>query len=480
VNRDSPEKGAYGDGSPIAAFATPLAESALAVIRCSGDGAVELAAPFFSRPEKLKTAAGHSIVHGWIRHEGEKIDEVLVSVYRQPKSYTGEEGLDISCHGGIAAARGVMKILRKAGFRNALPGEFTFRAFMNGRIDLTRAESVMEMVSAKTGAGLRGAALRLSGALENEIRSLRDKLTDILAETEIYLDYSEDEFVPGGAEDPGGMAGEEGGGMPGRALAEEVLARLGALAASFKRERLYQDGALAVIAGKPNAGKSSLFNRLIGEDRAIVDEAPGTTRDFIEAWISIEGIPVRLADTAGLRDGLSPDSVENTGMDRSRALMAEADLVLCVTDGTEKYEHEKGFPFKGETPRLFIWNKADLPSCPAPPRGFLPVSAITGSGIPELCGAIAAALEKTAEGPHAPGGPGEMTGAAPGTQRQKELIDEAAAPLAEALDLADRGEPLDIIAPLLRESANALGEITGEVSSAGILEKMFSKFCVGK
>jgi tRNA modification GTPase len=433
---------------------------------------VELAAPFFSRPEKLKTAAGHSVVHGWIRHDGEKIDEVLISVYRQPKSYTGEEGMDISCHGGIAAARGVMKILRKAGFRDALPGEFTFRAFMNGKLDLTRAESVMEIVSAKTGAGLQGAALRLSGALETEIRAMRDKLVEILAETEIYLDYSEDEFIPGGEEAPAGM--------PGRALAEEVLARLGALSASFKRERLYQDGALAVIAGKPNAGKSSLFNRLIGEDRSIVAEAPGTTRDFIEAWISVEGIPVRLADTAGLRAGLSPDPVENTGMDRSRALMAQADLVLCVMDGTEKYEHEPDFLFGGESPRLFIWNKADLPSCSAPPPGFFPVSAMTGSGIPELCAAAAALLEKTAADPRASHGPGEKTGAAPGTERQKELVDQAAALLAEALSLADRDEPLDIIAPFLRESANALGEITGEVSSAGILEKMFSKFCLGK
>ena len=197
-NVPAPNIRAYGENGPIAAFATPLAESALAVIRCSGEGTIERAVPFFSRPEKLRTAPGHSVVHGWIRHGRERIDEVLISVYRAPKSYTGEDGMDISCHGGIAAARGVMKILRGAGFRDALPGEFTFRAFMNGKLDLTRAESVMEMVSAKTGEGLRGAALRLSGALEAEIMSLRDALTEILAGTEIYLDYSEDEFFPPG------------------------------------------------------------------------------------------------------------------------------------------------------------------------------------------------------------------------------------------------------------------------------------------
>jgi tRNA modification GTPase len=467
------DKASYGSGGLIAAFATPLAESALAVIRCSGGGSIEEAARFFSRPERLASAAGHSAVHGWIMSGGEKIDEVLVTVYRAPSSYTGEESLDISCHGGIAAARAVMKVLRAAGFREALPGEFTFRAFMSGRLDLTRAESVMEMVSAKTDAGLKGAASRLSGALEHEIAGIREKLVEVLAGTEIYLDYSEDEFFPEDRETSVKNPSVQEDRLPEIHRAQEILVRLKALSASYGRERLYHDGVLAVIAGRPNAGKSSLFNRLIGEDRAIVADVPGTTRDWIEAWISIDGIPVRLADTAGLADG-SPDPVEKAGVERSRELMAEADIVLYVIDGTQGIvPGDRAFlESGGRGIRLAVWNKADDPSCRETPDGFFPASAKTGGGIRELCAAAAAALEKKA------GGSGERAG--PGTARQKDLIDAAALSLEEALKLAENGETLDLIAPLLRESADALGEITGDVSSAGILEKMFSKFCVGK
>ena len=459
--------GTYGDDSPIAAFATAPGWSALTLIRCSGKGALEIAAKVFSPGEKLRGVAGNTVLHGWIVSHNEKIDEVLVSVFRAPKSYTGEDGLDISCHGGIAAGRGVMAALRAAGFRDALPGEFTFRAFMNGKIDLTRSESVMELVSARTDTSRSHAVGRLSGALENEINEIKQKLVEVLSGAEIFLDYSEDEI--------GADTDEIAGRLPGQDRAREVLARLHKLAASWQRERLYQEGILAVIAGRPNAGKSSLFNLLIKEERSIVTEIPGTTRDWIEAWVSMEGIPVRLADTAGLRE--SHDPVEKIGVERSRDLLDAAELVLYVIDGEAGITGEDR-DFIGELRAgkqvLIIWNKADIAPSTADIAGSLiSVSAKTGEGIAELTRAIAEAIAAKVPADHS-------QTAAIGSERQKNLVEAAASAVEEALLLAEREEPLDIIAPLLREAVNSLGEITGEVSTADILEEMFSRFCVGK
>jgi tRNA modification GTPase len=513
----------YGDESPIAAFATPLAQSALTLIRCSGKGAIELAASVFSSPRRLLRARGNTVLHGWITAPpalsgsaeaaacgraacgataSGKIDEVLVSVFRAPASYTGEDGLDISCHGGTAAGRAVMEALHAAGFRDALPGEFTFRAFMNGKLDLTRSESVMELVSARTDEGRRHAVNRLSGALEEEINHIKNLLVEALSATEILLDYSEDEIDA--------EAGEAADRFPGGVQAEEALARLKRLSSSWRRERIYQEGILAVIAGRPNAGKSSLFNMLLGEERSIVTEIPGTTRDWIEAWVSIEGIPVRLADTAGLRD--SDDRIEKIGVERSLELLDEAELVLYVIDGeTGPAAEDRAFLEEtADKARLIIWNKADIRPLPAAGAAggafpaaalsagqdgraaaadIISVSAKTGEGIDALGRAIAAAVEAAAPdaaGEARPGAPGSAVNnasraeAALGSARQKTLVENAAAALGEALDLAGRNEALELVAAPLREAINCLGEITGEVSTADILELMFSRFCVGK
>jgi tRNA modification GTPase len=485
----------YGDERPIAAFATPPGESALTLIRCSGKNTVELAAAVFSRPQKLRAAPANSIVHGWITAP-EKIDEVLIAVYRAPKSYTGEEGLDISCHGGLAAGHAVMGALRAAGFRDALPGEFTLRAFLNGKLGLTQAESVMEIVAARGDMGRRRAVGRLSGALEAEIRAVKRQLVEVLAGTELFLDYSEDELETGGAEALGLL--------PERHRAEEALARLDKLAASWAMERLCRDGALTVIAGRPNAGKSSLFNLLLREERSIVTEIPGTTRDWIEGWLSLEGFPLRLMDTAGLRESGGPgaDPVEQIGMERSRELIEQADIILYVVDGAAGLSGgDRAFldahaarnaPGEKAPPLIIVWNKADIAP---PPAGTFPggrplsLSAQTGQGLPDLIAALSAALGGIAGGDWEPGAPdssgtslGESPGDSPGigTARQKELIATAQAAVGDALSLSAQGEALDLIAPLLREAVNALGEITGEVSTAEILETMFSRFCVGK
>ena len=477
-------KPSYGDDAPIAAFATAPGKSALTLIRLSGAGAIEAAASVFSKPDKLKRAAGNTVIHGWICRGDEKIDEVLVSVFRSPRSYTGEDSLEVSCHGGIGAGRAVLETLKSCGFRDALPGEFTFRAFINGKLDLTRSESVMELVSAKTDAGRSHAVQRLSGLLETEINRIKKMLVEALAGAELYLDYSEDEISAD--------TDEKAGILPGQERVHEALVRLKKLAAAWDRERIYQEGISAVIAGPPNAGKSSLFNFLLREDRSIVTEIPGTTRDWIEAWVSIEGIPVRLADTAGLRE--SGDPVEALGVQRTRELLDGADLILYLIDGTYGIsEEDRAFLAEyGHTPesaaqagahQLLLWNKADIAPLPAQlaDSSAIAVSAKTGEGIVELSRAVAAAVQAQADTTAGAGEAAEAAqSAAPGSARQKNLIDAACAALEEALALAGRGEPLDLIAPLLREAVNALGEITGEVSTAGILEEMFSRFCVGK
>ncbi|MDR2158777.1 MAG: tRNA uridine-5-carboxymethylaminomethyl(34) synthesis GTPase MnmE [Treponema sp.] len=490
----------YGDEDPVAAPATVAGESALTLIRCSGDTSIARLGGIFSPAEKVLGAPGNTVIHGWIIKSGtaEKIDEVLVSIYRKPRSYTGEDGFDVSCHGGMAVAAAVMDALRGAGFRDALPGEFTFRAFMNGKLDLTRAESVMELVSAKTDEGRRYAAGRLAGALKKEIDAVKRELVEVLAEAELLLDYSEDEQGEGAGD-------ETAGALPDRFRVEQTLLRLKALAAAWDRERLYREGILAVIAGRPNAGKSSLFNLLMREERSIVTALPGTTRDWIEGWISLEGIPVRLVDTAGLRGdadaagtaGTVLDEAERMGIARSRGLVEEADLVLYVLDGEAGITGEdRRFldEFAGgegrNRPVIVLWNKADLAAPPADPDrlpaaacclSFFAVSAKDGTGMVELTKAAAALLKfRPGYANGGTGAAGDIPGAAPGTLRQKELIDGAAAALEEALALAGKKEPLDLIAPLIREAAEALGEITGEISTAEILEAMFSRFCVGK
>ncbi|MDR1095828.1 MAG: tRNA modification GTPase [Spirochaetaceae bacterium] len=511
------QKPAYTDLAPIAAIATARGPAALSVVRTSGQGSVELLARVFSRPKALREAAGNAVVYGWItrgeestvdtgaefaqKHGGpsvefaqsansrsktakqfcDRIDEVLVNVYRAPRSYTGEDGADIICHGGSAVPNAVLGILLRSGFREALRGEFTFRAFANGKLGLTRAESVLEMVDARTDKARENAAFRLSGALETEIDAIKQNLVTALAALELSLDYSELDGVEDAPE-----------GLPERPLVNNALARLESLAETYRSQRLCGEGALVVIAGKPNAGKSSLFNLLLKEERAIVTPIPGTTRDYIEATLDIGGIPVRLADTAGLRE--DAEGIEAEGIRRSRALMDEADLVILVKDSGETESGPAGTASaaggsplaRGQSPRaeavtararptVTVWNKIDLGGVRFPADNGVALSAKTGAGLPELLRAVSEALL---------GGQPPERGPALGTDRQRALVDLAIAAIKEAVALADSssGEPpaLDLAAPALKNAVDALGEITGEVTSEAILTAMFSKFCVGK
>jgi len=316
-------------------------------------------------------------------------------------------------------------------------------------------------------------------------------LVEVLAAAEIYLDYSEDEFLSPDE--------ESAGTLPNKTLAEKAAKRLKILSELWSRERIYAEGALAVLAGMPNAGKSSLFNYLIREDRSIVTDTPGTTRDWIEAVISLDDIPLRLADTAGLRKmdasgSKNVDEAERIGVERSIELLEKADLVLYVVDGIKGLTEEdreflvKHSKMQKEKPLITLWNKADIAN-PSPSvfpdeiikAQFLPVSAKTGEGIPELLRLMVSLLEKSPISSFSSSTEDQLLEAAgPGNIRQKELIDLAVGEIEEALVMARQGKSLDLIAPLIRSAVNALGEITGEVSNADILKVMFSRFCVGK
>ncbi|MDR1127308.1 MAG: tRNA uridine-5-carboxymethylaminomethyl(34) synthesis GTPase MnmE [Treponema sp.] len=466
----------YGDDSPIAALATGAGENALAIIRTSGKNCLQLLSSLFSNPQKLLSAPGNSVVLGWIlsnpsplsneEGEAERVDQVLISVFRAPKSFTGEDCADISCHGGSATVNGVLSSLRAAGFRDSLRGEFTFRAFMNGKIGLTQVESVMEIVSSRTERSLQNAVKRLSGALEREISAIKEHLVEALAAVEIFLDYSEDE-IPDNED-------EKSGALPKKPLVQDCLQRLRELSASFHMERLYQDGASVVIAGRPNAGKSSLFNRLVKQDRSIVADAPGTTRDYIEAYIAVQGVPIRLVDTAGLRK--TENAVERIGVEYTQNLTKSADVLIYVVDGVEGLTVEDRVFLDGVSSAqateaekvITVFNKADL----LEQAGCLCVSAKTGQGLDDLAQAIVQALRVS--------GDESTTSVGIASVRQKDLIDSAVDCLSSALALSEKREPLDVIAPLVRTAIDALGEITGQVSTADILETMFSKFCVGK
>jgi len=456
---------------PIAALATPGGRSALAVIRTSGPGTFELLASCFSRPSALLEAPGLSLVHGFFMdgRTGERIDEVLVALFRAPKSPTGEDQAEVSCHGSPVIVRRILSCLHVAGFAPALPGEFSFRAFTQGKSDLVEAEAVAELVDARS-EGARGEALRrLEGRLSRRLGEARKALLDLLAEAEVRLDYAEEDGSPSELFPRGKLAA--------------LRAELATLAASWRTGRLYAEGAMLALAGRTNAGKSSLFNLLLREDRALVSPEPGTTRDWIEAGVEIGGFPLRLVDTAGLRAG--PEGIEARGIERSRALVSEADLVCCLVDSSlgPGAEDEELLALRPDA--LRIWTKTDLPDSLPCPRGWIPLSTEEGRGLEALHEALATALKGLAGRPPE-GGPPDRDEVAIANLRQKELLERAVEALDAVLGVLDAsspagvGELLDAAALELRVAAEALGELTGEIVSAEVLETIFAGFCLGK
>jgi tRNA modification GTPase len=406
-------------------------------------------------------ARSYSLLHGFIINpeNGEALDDVLVSVFRPPSGYTGEEAFEIYCHGSLPGIRGILRLLAGLGFRQAQPGEFTFRAFYRGRMDLTRAEAVQEIVSSQTEKAHSLALHRLAGAVAEKIDEAKNLLAGALAGVEIRLDYPE--------EDAPDSHDEKAAVLRAVSRSEEILGRL---LATYAEGRLYQEGCRVALAGRTNAGKSSLFNYFLKEDRSIVSENPGTTRDYIDALIPVGGIPVKLYDTAGLRDSLDP--VESEGVRRSRLILEEADLVIYLIDASDSFRMEKE---DEETIQalgnrcITVWNKIDLASGAAK-AGGLCISARTGDGIPQLLKEIERKLLPVQSA-------GEE--AVIDSLRQKELLEQSLAALRRFRSRAGK-YPLDIVAEDLREASGALGEITGEVTIEERLAVMFSRFCVGK
>jgi len=447
------ENAYYDTEEPIAALATPWGESALAVIRVSGVGAVELAAACFSKSKVLIEAKSHTLHYLNLvdPDSADLIDEVTVAVFRAPRGYTGEDALEIYCHGSLAGIRKILELLKRVGFRDAKPGEFTLRAFLNGKLDLTRAEAVQEIVTAKTRKAHSLALHRLSGGLYKRISELKQLLIDVIGKVEVQLDYAEDEVF-----------------FEEKIPVEKITAirqALTQLASTYQIGSIYSDGVKVALAGPTNAGKSSLFNLFLKEDRSIVSDIHGTTRDYIESWISVQGIPVRLFDTAGFRE--SHNEIEEEGIRRSSQIIDQSDLVLYLVEDYDEVDLDAINPSY-----IYIWNKADIQKATAP-KGFFPLSTITGEGFTRIEQELVQRLTQ-----HAACSTDQDVMI--DSLRQKEVLDRAVESLGVAVDAIDQGMPLDIIAPELQEAMNALGEITGEVTSADILARIFSGFCVGK
>ncbi len=444
----------------IVAAATPPG-GALAMVRLSGPGCIEALASRFSRPEALARATGHTVTHGFVLDaSGAPADEVTVSVYRAPKSFTGEEAAEIVCHGAAPCVDAVLSACESAGARAALPGEFSFRAFANGKMDLARAEAVGELARAKSSEARAEALSRLSGSLSAEIAEIRDAALGVLAAVEVRLDYGEDEID--------GDLGDE------TAALGALRARLEAISASWKIGRLVEEGAVVAVAGRTNAGKSSLFNRILREERSIVSDIHGTTRDYIEAVFDLGGIPIRLFDTAGIRD--SADPVEAEGVRRSRAVLEGADLVLFLADGSEgaasAEDALRDAAVPDGTPLVRAWTKTDLVGTALPPAGWIGVSSRTGAGFDDLHRAMLDALGA--------GGAERAGGTRIASERHKRLADAASRALGDSEAALGSGLPLDAVALDLRDALESLDAVLGLGVGDDVLETIFSKFCVGK
>lgn len=433
---------AYTTQEPIYALATSYSPSALAVIRASGEGVLSLFAPFFKGG--LLKAKTNQAVHGYIFDKnGKKIDEVMVIRYDQGRGYTSEEAFEIMSHGSLPVIKGISKVLEEAGFRRALKGEFTYRAFMHGRMDLTEAEAVEELVKARSEKARGDALERLEGSLRREAERIKNEIVEILASLEVQLDYGEDEII-------------EDWVFP-QDRVDSIIERLQRICDTYSASRLYSEGATVVLAGRTNAGKSSLFNALLKENRAIVSSIAGTTRDYLEVQAEIEGIPIRLFDTAGLRD--SSDEIEAEGIRRSESLIDSADLIVYVLDGDEK-EGEKSDRV------LYVHSKSDLTGS----TQELSFSSKTGDGIGNIARAIADKLSQDIK----------EYGEVPqiDSERQKRMLEETIESLNDAKKA--RNMSVDIIALYFQSALSSLSYLTGEITNDDILDVLFSSFCLGK
>ncbi len=445
------------DRDTIVAIATGHGEAAIGIVRLSGSEAVGIASGFFCGSRELNRVGDRRMTYGRFVVGDRDLDEVLVSVMRGSRSFTGEDTVEFNCHGGPLLLRRAMEALVSAGARPAEPGEFTRRAFLNGRIDLTQAEAIADMITAGADRGLQSAYFQLRGGLRSRFEDLAEALRDSLTLLEAGLDFYEDAEV------------EQDAIRPSLKRSAEEIERL---IDSYRHGKVIRDGALVALAGPPNAGKSSLLNRLLEEDRAIVSPISGTTRDTIEESITLDGIRVTLVDTAGIAK--PRDAIEREGARRSREAIARAALVLLVVDASVPAAAglEKMISDVDPANVVLVKNKSDL-DLHADWRGDRPfqdlaVSALTGDGLDRLRKSVRGHVMAVSD-------PDAVTHA-----RHAEALRRAGDALGRATEALDQGMPREVIAVELREAADALAEIVGEITSDEILDRIFSTFCIGK
>ncbi len=450
----------------IAAIATPLGEGGLAVIRVSGAKAFAIVDKSFQPVGKtsLKPSAAptHTIQFGKIIRDDKVIDEVLLAVLRAPRTFTREDTVEISCHGGLLPAKLVLDTLLASGARVAEPGEFTKRAFLNGRIDLAQAEAVADLIHSRTELALAAANEQLAGKLSQRINRLRDDLMHALAHVEAHIDFPDEDIAPDTKDNL-------------LKRLENGVAFMDELLRTADEGQILRRGIRAAIVGRPNAGKSSLLNQLLGRDRAIVSHIPGTTRDTIEETANIRGLPVVFIDTAGLRE--SQDEIEVEGIRRSRESLAQAELILHVLDAGEPLTaaDENYFTEFAGKKRIVVRNKTDLPvnlNLPLLEALIVDVCCVSGQGIEALKDAIKSLVwagEIKAE----------MLQVAINSRHQ-DALNRACASTRHAADALRADATLELVAMDLRIAANAVGEIVGKTTTEDLLDSIFSTFCIGK
>ncbi|MDQ6655638.1 MAG: tRNA uridine-5-carboxymethylaminomethyl(34) synthesis GTPase MnmE [Verrucomicrobiota bacterium] len=441
------------DNDTIAAISTPAGEGAIALVRLSGPEAVEVADAIFRGRQLPSQFQSHVQHFGRVMDSEQLVDEVMLAVHRAPHSYTGEDLVEISCHGGVLVTARVLECCLRAGARAARAGEFSERAFLHGKMDLTQAEAVIDLIRARTDLALRAATEQLQGRLGAEMRAIRDALVDLLAHVEAAIDFPDEDLAPDEAESL-------------QRRLDGIRERIGALLATVDRGRILREGVRVVIYGATNAGKSSLLNRLLGYERAIVSEIPGTTRDTIEEVINLRGIPLRLLDTAGLR--ASADPLERAGMERTERSLEAADLVLHVVDGSDAMPAE----FVRREHAILLLNKCDLPEHAdwAGVEG-LRISCLTDAGLAGLDELILRQLGEQhlrAENAFAI------------NVRQRDCLRRAMEACAAAAGLLAREDSPEFAAVDLHAALAAVVEVIGSESDDAILDAVFAQFCIGK
>lgn len=442
----------------IAAIATPAGMGGLGVVRVSGPEVIKLVAPCLQLnkpPSPFVATYTHFIDPG---ENNDVIDEVVVTFFQQPKSYTAEDVIELSCHGGYYIARSILQILLSRGARMAEPGEFTKRAFLNGRIDLTQAEAVSDLINAQTASSHKMALKQLRGQLTNKVSSIRQSLINTISLLELELDFSEAEI-------------DKTPYIQIEKQVKQIKQNCETLVQSYDEGRIYHQGIFAPIIGRPNVGKSSILNALLKQDRALVSEIAGTTRDTIEEAISHKGVEIRLVDTAGLRE--SDDVIESMGISRTEKTIADADVLLHVVDVTQ----EPPEPFKGnETPVIKIINKVDLIDSPKDilTEGKLYTSAVTQEGIEKIGDAII----ETVLGKHKSTKTGDSVVVT--NERHRNALVAARDSLNQALLSIENRISSEFIILDLRAALDSLGALTGETTTEDILNNIFEHFCIGK